>query len=310
MSPAMTPSISALSTPRTVDEYLRQLRAALDGAPPALIQDALGDAEDYLREEVALDAYKPESEVVARVTRAFGRPEEVAAEYRAVEQRFERRHSAGERKPRRGFFAIALDPRAYGGLLYGLVALPIGILYFTWIVTGLSLSAGFAILIIGVPFTLLFIASVRIIALMEGRIVEMLLGQRMPRRLPSDETVQGLWPRIGAMLKDRRTWSTMAYMLLQLPLGILYFTISVTGFVLAFILIVRPFLELLFGGMARQFGRDVQLISPSFDAFMQTPLGMGIGFVAGFLVFFLVLHAMRALTALHARYAEATLVKT
>lgn len=310
MSHAMSPSIAALSAPRTVDEYLRQLRAALEGAPPALIQDALGDAEDYLREEVSLDAYKPESEVIARVTRAFGRPEEVAAEYRAVEQRAERRQAKSERRPRRGFFAIALDPRAYGGLLYGLVALPIGILYFTWIVTGLSLSAGFAILIIGVPFTLIFIASVRVIALMEGRIVEMLLGKRMPRRLPSDETVKGMWPRIGAMLSDGRTWSTMAYMLLQLPLGIIYFTIAVTGFCLALILIVRPVIEILFGGMSQLFGRNVVIISSSLDGFLQTPAGMAIGFVAGFIVFVLVLHAMRGLTALHARYAEATLVKT
>jgi len=36
----MSQSMSTLSAPRTVDEYLRQLRTALEGAPPALIQDA------------------------------------------------------------------------------------------------------------------------------------------------------------------------------------------------------------------------------------------------------------------------------
>ncbi len=301
----MSPMIAAQAVPRTVDDYLRQLRAALEGAPPALIQDALGDAEDYLREEVALDAYKPESEVVARVTRAFGLPDEVAAEYRAVEQRFERRRNIGsERKPRRGFFSVALDPRAYGGLLYALVALPVGILYFTWVVAGLSLSAGLAILIIGVPFTILFIASVRVIALMEGRIVELLLGKRMPRRLPSDETVQGLWPRIGAMLRDRRTWSTMFYMVLQLPLGIAYFVISVVGLALSLSLVAGPFVEVISGRNIIQFG------STGLDRFSQTPLGMAAMIVLGFLLFFVVLHLVRGLTVLHARYAEATLVKT
>lgn len=301
----MSPMIAAQSVPRTVDDYLRQLRAALEGAPPALIQDALGDAEDYLREEVALDAYKPESEVVARVTRAFGRPEEVAAEYRAVEQRFERRRNIGnERKPRSGFFSVALDPRAYGGLLYALVALPVGILYFTWVVAGLSLSAGLAILIIGVPFTILFIASVRIIALMEGRIVELLLGKRMPRRLPSDETVHGLWPRIGAMLQDRRTWSTMFYMVLQLPLGIAYFVISVVGLALSLSLVAGPFVEAISGRNIIQFGNT------GLDRFSQSPLGMAAMIVIGFLLFFIVLHLVRGLTYLHARYAEATLVKT
>jgi len=300
----MSPMISAQAAPRTVDDYLRQLRAALDGAPPALIQDALGDAEDYLREEITLDAYKPESEIVARVTRVFGRPEDVASEYRAVEQRFERRQNNGERRPRRGFFSVALDPRAYGGMLYGLIALPVGILYFTWVVAGLSLSAGFAILIIGVPFTLLFIASVRIIALMEGRIVEMLLGKRMPRRLPSDETITGLWPRIGAMLQDRRTWSTMFYMVLQLPLGVAYFAITVTGLALSLSLVVAPFAEAVVGRNLIQFGNS------AIDRFSATPLGMGVMMIAGFVLFFLVLHLMRGLTILHARYAEATLVKT
>ena len=37
------------SAPRSIDEYLKQLRAALEGEDPALIQDALYDAEEYLR---------------------------------------------------------------------------------------------------------------------------------------------------------------------------------------------------------------------------------------------------------------------
>ena len=41
------------SAPRSIDEYLKQLRAALEGEDPALIQDALYDSEEYLRAEVA-----------------------------------------------------------------------------------------------------------------------------------------------------------------------------------------------------------------------------------------------------------------
>lgn len=292
-------------TPRTVDEYLRQLRIALEGAPPALIQDALADAEDYMREEVSLEPYKPESEIVARVTRSFGRPDEVASEYRNVELRFERRQSSDRRRiAAKGFFGIALDPRAYASMLYALAALPFGIVYFTWVVTGLSLSAGFAILIIGVPFTLLFVASVRFIALMEGRIVETLLGQRMPRRLPSDEDVKGLWPRVGAMLSDPRTWSTMFYMVLQLPLGIAYFTLSVTGLALSLGLIAWPLVEPFTKG---RFVVGFEYIG--LGEFFHSPLGMVVSVLVGFVLFFLMLHAMRGLTWLHARYAEATLVR-
>lgn len=296
---AQTPSL-----PRTVDDYLRQLKANLEGAPPALIQDALADAEDYMREEVALDSYKPESEIVARVTRTFGTPAEVAAEYRAVESRFERRRGMLGRVPSNGFFSVAFDPRAYGGLLYALTALPIGILYFTWIIAGLSISASLAVIVIGVPFTLLFIASVRFIALLEGRIVELLLGKRMPRRLPIEDLDCGVWRRIKTMLMDRRTWSTMFYMVLQLPLGIAYFAITVTGIALSLSLVAGPLWEMITGDDVIRFG-----MAP-LNALSATPIGGAIMVITGILLFFLTLHVLRAVTVLHARYAEATLVKS
>jgi hypothetical protein len=79
-------------------------------------------------------------------------------------------------------FGVFADPRAYGALLYMLLSLVTGIFYFTWAVTGLSLTLGLAVLIIGIPFAILFFASVRGLALLEGRLVEVMLGERMPRR--------------------------------------------------------------------------------------------------------------------------------
>ncbi len=37
------------TAPRSIDQYLAALREALAGEDPALIQDALYDAEEYLR---------------------------------------------------------------------------------------------------------------------------------------------------------------------------------------------------------------------------------------------------------------------
>lgn len=79
-----------------------------------------------------------------------------------------------EQTPERhnGFFGVIGDPTAYGALMYMLLSLITGIFYFTWTVTGISLTAGFAVLIIGIPFALLFIGSVRVLSHIEGRIVE------------------------------------------------------------------------------------------------------------------------------------------
>ena len=55
--------------PTTIPQYLAQLREALAGADPAMIQDALYDAEEYLRSELAEQPGRSEAEVIAGVAK-------------------------------------------------------------------------------------------------------------------------------------------------------------------------------------------------------------------------------------------------
>jgi hypothetical protein len=68
--------------PRSIDDYLGQLRAALAGQDPALIQDALYDAEEYLRAEIAAHPTKSEADVLELIASTYGAPDEMAAAYR------------------------------------------------------------------------------------------------------------------------------------------------------------------------------------------------------------------------------------
>ena len=61
--------------PAPIDEYLKQLRAALAGEDPALIQDALYDAEEYLRAEIAAHPDKSEADVLELIASTYGAPE-------------------------------------------------------------------------------------------------------------------------------------------------------------------------------------------------------------------------------------------
>ena len=79
------------------------------------------------------------------------------------------------------FFAVYSDPRAYVSLFFMFLSLVTGCVYFTFAVTGLSLSAGLAILIIGLPVFIAFIGIARVISLGEGRLLEAVSGERMPR---------------------------------------------------------------------------------------------------------------------------------
>src|ERR1700749_2186782 len=100
------------SAPRSIDEYLRQLRAALEGEDPSLIQDALYDAEEYLRAEVAAHPGKSEADVLEVIASTYGAPDEVAAAYRDTEAKVKAalrplppRHSESS-NPLRRFFAV------------------------------------------------------------------------------------------------------------------------------------------------------------------------------------------------------------
>jgi hypothetical protein len=219
-----------------IEAYLNQLREELAGSDRATIQDALSDAEEHLRTalESALEAQPgvSEAEALAAVVEEYGSPEEVAAAYRDIEDRLppalaQPRH-VDHRPFLARFFGVFAEPRAWGALVYVLLSLVTGILYFTWAVAGLSFSLGVMILIIGVPVTVLFLLSVRGIALVEGRLVEALLGIRMPRRPIFSQKNLDWWDRLKSLILGKHTWLSVVYMVLQLPLGIIYFTVFVT----------------------------------------------------------------------------------
>ncbi|MBU6298798.1 MAG: sensor domain-containing protein, partial [Alphaproteobacteria bacterium] len=197
-----------------------------------MIADALTDCEEHLNNEIAQNPDQSEASVLASVVETYGSPQEIAEEYRDMEATISTPFPKQEEPTQRqlGFFNVISDPRTYGALLYMLLSLITGIFYFTWTITGISLTAGFALLILGIPFALLFIGSIRLLSHVEGRIVESLLGVRMPRRLPPTTVPdESILTQIKEALIDMRTWTSMFYLLLMLPLGVAYFVVAVVG---------------------------------------------------------------------------------
>lgn len=291
----------------TVEDYLIQLRSALSGADPALIQDALYDAEEYLRSATADSGDSPDS--VAAAIEDYGTPQEVADAYREAEITVAaalrkpapaRPDTTLGRSPLGRFFGVVADPSAWGSLFYLVLALATGIVYFTLVVTGVSLTAGTIVLIIGIPLALLFLAVVRAVSFAEGRVVEGLLGVRMPRRPRIVATGDGnLWSRIKAWLTDYRTWTTMLYMLLQLPLGIAYFTLVITGLSTAAGLVAAPFVQVIFE-------RPVFTWGP-YGYYIEW-YGMPFVIAGGLLAFVLTLWIAKGIGIAHGAYAKALLV--
>ena len=303
------------NAPRSIDDYLKQLREALAGEDRSLVQDALYDAEEYLRAEVAAHPGKSEADVLELIASTYGAPEEVAAAYRDNDAKVTAalKTPAPPKLARSSgfgrFFGVFMDVRAYTSLFYMLLSLVTGIAYFTFVVVGLSLSAGFAVLIIGIPFFLVFIGIARVIALGEGRLLEALTGERMPRRPVHPGSPSPWLTRIGEMLKDVRTWTTLLYLLAMLPLGIAYFVIAVTGLSLGLRLALTPLLVLShdFGLPGTSFG-VIRIDDMNYGVTHSLPVAL-LFMAFGLVLIALLLHAARAIARGHARLAKALLVE-
>jgi hypothetical protein len=246
-----------------------------------------------------------EATMLANVATSYGAPEEVAEIYRDKETQVEnalRPPVAPQRSSPIGkFFSVLADPLAYSSLFYMLLSLATGIFYFTWAVTGLSLSLGLCVLIIGIPFAVLFISTVRALALVEGRLIESMLGVRMPRRPLYADRGKPFGARVKAMFVDPRTWSTLLYMLLKLPLGIIYFTFAVIGLSLSLGLAVSPITKATFGiGLVNI--NDYAFAPPLWALPLTLPLGIAL--------LCLTLHMARGIGQMQGQLAKHFLVKT
>jgi Putative sensor/HAAS len=307
---------------RSIEDYLQRLKEELAGSDPALIQDALYDAEEYLRQATGgagspatagpaaqapsgTGAAAAGADELQQAIQRFGTPREVAEAYHETEIQVAAAMAQPAARPAtdpwQKVFGVFLDPRAYGSLLYMFLSLATGILYFTWAVTGLSLSLGLSVLIIGLPFFLFFLASIRLFALLEGRLVESLLGVRMPRRPQFASQAGSIWARLRVWLRDGRTWTTLLYMVLKLPLGIFSFVIFTVLTTLSLALLAAPVAQLFIDHPVITFYDD--------NGIYATPWLAPIFWLAGLLDLLVTMHLARALGRVHGAIVKAMLVR-
>jgi hypothetical protein len=241
---------------------------------------------------------------VASAIDAYGTPAEIASAYRETERTVAAAlrgpAPAKSANPLARFFGVIADPSAWGALFYMLLSLATGIVYFTVVVTGLSVSLGLMILIIGIPIALLFLGAVRAISLAEGRIVEGLLGQRMPRRPRNVVVADGtFWGRLKSWLSDYRTWTTMLYMALMLPLGIAYFTVVVTALAMSLATFAAPIV---------QWVANTPIIRTGQWGYWIEPWGAPFFFAGGVLGFLATMWLAKGVGYLHGMFAKVMLV--
>jgi Putative sensor len=127
----------------------------------------------------------------------------------------------------RWLLAPYAEPRTFRILVYLILGLPLGILDFVLVVTGLSLGLGLFITLLGIPVLVATLLVAKSLATFERRLAWAMLDAPMPRLSIRREEGRGsLWRRLSVLGTSRRTWSEVAFLLLRLPLGVLGFMIA------------------------------------------------------------------------------------
>jgi hypothetical protein len=145
------------------------------------------------------------------------------------------------------------DPGFYRAVGFLLLGFPLAIFEYVVVITGLSVGAGLAITLLGIPVLLATLLLASAMATFERELAAGMLGAPMPRRFGRRDAPGFGWTRLWARARDRRTWSELAFLLLlRLPMGIAGFVLVVTLGALALGAIAQPIL--IAAGVTSQFG--------------------------------------------------------
>ncbi|MBD0280949.1 MAG: sensor domain-containing protein [Thermoleophilaceae bacterium] len=120
-----------------------------------------------------------------------------------------------------------LDRRTYGRIAYLLLALPLGIVESTFLVTAISFGVGTAVTLIGIPVLIGTVYAWRWMAGVERSLIGALTGIHIPSPYRAEPAGASWWDGLKARLADPATWKDLLFLLLQLPLGIASFVIVV-----------------------------------------------------------------------------------
>ena len=136
-------------------------------------------------------------------------------------------------------FGPATDAQTYRNLFYLLLSFPLGVAYFVFLITGISLGSGLVVIFIGVPILIGMLYACRGLGAFERGVARSLLHVGIPSTSPL-ASGPGLWPKLKALLGDTTTWKSFFYLLLKFPFGVAAFVVLVTAFSVSLALILAP----------------------------------------------------------------------
>jgi signal transduction histidine kinase len=120
------------------------------------------------------------------------------------------------------FLAVAFSAATWKHVLYLLLGLPLGVVYFVVLVVGISTGLGLAIVWVGIPILILTLVAWRAAAGLERVLARRLLGVQVPSPAHMGPGLS-TWQRLKLLVRDPVTWKSLVFIALKLPMGVLAF---------------------------------------------------------------------------------------
>ncbi len=196
------------------------------------------------------------------------------------------------------FFDVVAKPQTWKNVGYLLLTFPLGIFYFVFLVTGLSLGFGLFITLLGMPILVGVLAAAYGMGEFERTTTNLLLGQDTP---PSHrlEVNGGLWPKVKALVTSSETWKRVFYLFTEFAFGIVSF-VMITFTASVFALIATPFFyERSWFLDGREWMDEVWVIDTLGEAIILAVLAVLVGFV--------LLHVINGMAQVWGEFAKAML---
>jgi hypothetical protein len=138
------------------------------------------------------------------------------------------------------FFSVMVNGQSYLNLIYLLASFPLGVFYFVFLASGLSLGISLTIIWVGLPILALFGIGCWALAHFERSITIHLLKEDLPSLSIPNKDRTDLWTRIKDLLSKPVVWKTIPYLSLKFPLGIFTFVILATLISLTLAFLTMP----------------------------------------------------------------------
>ena len=211
-------------------------------------------------------------------------------------------------------FGVVADPQSYINILYLLLSFPLGIAYFVFLVTGISLGFGLLIIWVGIPILVLVLAVSRGFNQIERLLAIHLLNEDIPviasgedrsKRFEDGDSGLGTeerlfiaaWRRLKSHVADRLTWTGILYLFLKFPLGIASFVVVVVLVAFTGALLGAPFYYWIDDGL----DMGIWQVDLLWEAIILTLIGIPFAFIS--------LHLMNGAAFLQGRLARVMLGK-